>query len=150
AAEMRELLRQFDHLYKPTLDAISEITREEWLAGTPTTSPAAFHASACYAQIENGLHAIRDLRAVLECTLGNARTFNKGEFRGGYTAEVERLIGVAARVWTQENEIEWVWAITRLQTATPDAITQLQLGVRGVAGAAARLKDMKSPANVGG
>src|SRR5262249_47576684 len=68
---------------------------------------------------------------------------------GGYTAELERLIAAAAYGWSPEKEREWMWAVTRLEMASPDSITQLVLHVKGVVGAAQRLKDLRSVENVG-
>jgi len=149
AAEVRASLREFDRLYKPSLDAVSEISRAEWLAGTPSEGRGAHAAAAFFAQIANGLAAISSLRESLELTLRTDHViYRDGSLAGGYAAELERLIAAAAYGWSPEKEREWVWAITRLEMASPDSITTLVLHVKGVVGAAQRLKDLRSAENV--
>lgn len=148
AAEARALLKEFDRTFSADLEAIGSIPRVEWLLGTPSTSPGAHVAAGLYTAIENGLKSIQQVRESLVLTLSlDAPQIRNGELAGGFIPEIERLLKSAANGWSQEEEGRFVWAATRLATASPDAVTNLQLVVRGVIGAAARLRDMKSVVN---
>jgi hypothetical protein len=149
AAQTRALLRAFDRTFGAMLDKLRGTSREAFLTGTPTEAPHAHAAHACYSNIVNGLAQIDKVRESLEETLRTDTVrFDQQELVAGFELEVRQLIDRAAKGWRPEDERSLVWALTRLQTANPDAITHLQLVVRGVTGSVARLNSMKNSANV--
>jgi len=148
AAQERRLLAAFKREYGATLDELRSIPRGEWMIGTPSEGRGAHTASGLYAQLDNSLTAVETGQTLLEQALRtDAVVQREGEVAGGWPAEIERLIKSAARGWDQNDERAWVWAITRLQKVG-GVVESLQLMVKGVIGAGARLRDLKSAANV--
>lgn len=147
AAQERKLLAGFKREYGEALDELRAISRSEWLLGTPSDASGAHLAAALYTQLENGLNVIQQSQESLEQSLRTDVVVQReGEVSGGWTAEIERLIKSAATGWDQNDERAWTWAVTRL-AKVEGGVETMQLLVKGVTGSAARLRNLRSPAN---
>ena len=147
AAQTRVLLSQFDQQYGAELERLSEMSRDEFLLGTPTTG----RAHAIYADLR---HSLDNLQATRE-SLVNMLAIDRlridtatGDILGGYEKGLNECFERALRGWDHEAELKFVSCVTWLSKANAGAITQLQLIAKGITSRVLMIRELQDPANV--
>jgi len=151
AAQMRQLLKEFDKEFGVGLEAVRGLTRDELLLGVPNVGRQAEMALALYGDIQRALTSLDESRAALDRMLQTdsvMATDHEYGICGGFEKEITTLVEQAKAGWSNEQERQFVTCVKRLAQANPDAITTLQLLVRGISGRVAQLKAMQSTVNV--